>query len=180
MSDKEFIGPQALLRDSFSLAAAIHASAFVPEVLLVIWRGGTPIGLVIHEYLLFRGIDTQHAAVKAQSYSGIGERREPRIDYLEPVIAGLSPGSRVLVVDDIFDSGNTIRKICSLLRERQLDVRVATLYYKEASNETDIVPDYFLRKTDRWIVFPHEVMDLTPEELKTKDPFIHRLLCEGV
>lgn len=176
MSDKEYVGPEALLRGAFLLAAKIFQSGFRPDVLLVVWRGGTPIGIVIHEFLLYKGIETYHAALKAESYTGIEQQVEPRIEHLESVMQFVTPESRVLLIDDIFDTGRTLAKVRSMLLERTREVRVATLYYKEAKNLTTIVPDYFLRKTSNWIVFPHELMDLTLDEVRQKDPFIHRLV----
>jgi hypothetical protein len=49
-------------------------------------------------------------------------------------------------------------------------------YYKPSRNTTTFAPDYYVRETDHWLVFPHELMDLTPDEIRTKDPFLHDLL----
>ena len=166
MSEKEYVGPLSLQHDAFHLAARIVASGYRPEVLLVLWRGGTPIGIIIHEFLLYKGIETYHAALTAASYTGIEQQVEPRIEHLESVLEFVKPGSRVLLVDDIFDTGRTIKKVKDLLRERTDQVKVATLYYKEHKNMTDIVPDFYLRKTEKWIVFPHELMDLTLDEVR--------------
>lgn len=176
MTEKEFVGPDALLRGAFLLAAKIFDSGFRPDVLLVVWRGGTPIGIAIHEFLRYKGIETYHAALKAESYTGIGQQVEPRIEHLDSMLPHVKADSRVLLVDDIFDTGRTLAKVKGLLAPRVRDVRIATLYYKESQNLTGIVPDFFLHKTDRWIVFPHELMDLTPDELRQKDPFLHQLI----
>jgi len=176
MSDKEFIGPEALWRDSFLLAARIFYSGFRPDVLLVIWRGGTPIGIIVHEFLQYKGITTYHAALKSESYTGIEQSGEPRIEHMDSVMEFIKPDSRVLLIDDIFDTGRTIEKVCELLRARTSAVKVATLFYKERQNRTGIVPDYYVHKTDKWIVFPHELMDLSLDEVRQKDPFVHSLV----
>ena len=175
MSVKEFIKPKELMRDSFALAKKIHDSAYRPEVLLVLWRGGTPVGVVIHEFLLYKGIETYHTAVKAESYRGMKKRTEPEIGYLKPVLDVLDKDNKVLLIDDIFDTGLTLKKVCGLLGERTRNIKIATLYYKESRNMTDITPDFFLRKTANWIVFPHELVDLTPEEIRTKGDYVHGL-----
>jgi len=95
---------------------------------------------------------------------------------MDAVLATIGDGSRILVVDDIFDTGNTIKEVLALLGRKTDDIKFATLYYKEGTNETDLEPDFYLRKTRRWIVFPHELMDLTPAEIKAKDEFVYRLL----
>ncbi len=176
MSAKKFIKADDLVHDAFSLAAQIHDSGFRPDVVLVIWRGGTPIGIVIHEYLKYKGVETYHGVVKAESYTGIEERIEPRIMHLEPLMADFDADSKILLIDDIFDSGCTIKKVREALKEQHSTVKVATLYYKEANNQTGIIPDFYLRKTDQWIVFPHELVGLNPEEIAEKDPFVAELL----
>lgn len=179
MIDKEFIQANDLVRDSFALAKQVYDSGFCPDVLLVLWRGGTPIGVVVHEFLLYKGIETYHTAVKAESYTGIARRIEPRIEHLDGVLGDIADGSRVLVVDDIFDSGCTVRKVCEMLRARTRHIKIATLYYKPGKNKTDIVPDFYLRETDRWIVFPHELMGLSLDEIRAKDNFVHALLDDS-
>lgn len=176
MADKVYVGPETLLRDSFRLAARIYDSGFRPDVLLAIWRGGTTIGLAIHEFLVYKGIHTYHTALKAESYVGIEQQVEPRIEHLDSILERVPRDGQVLLVDDIFDTGRTIRKVCELLRPRTSAVKVATLFYKEKKNLTTIVPDFYLHPTDSWIVFPHELVDLTPEEVRSKDPFLYRLL----
>jgi hypoxanthine phosphoribosyltransferase len=174
--EKLFVRADDLLRDSFELAAAIHKSGYRPEILLVLWRGGTPVGVAVHEFLLYKGIVTYHTAVKAMSYVGIDQRIEPRVEHLEPVLEDIRPGQRVLIIDDIFDTGCTVRHVRDRLRPRTSEIRVATLYYKPGNNRTDIVPDFYLRETNRWIVFPHELVDLTAEDIRTKDPRLVELL----
>ncbi|MBC8453453.1 hypoxanthine phosphoribosyltransferase [PVC group bacterium] len=176
MINKEFIQPADLVRESFALAKKIYDSDFLPDVLIVLWRGGTPVGIAIHEFLLYKGIDTYHTVVKAESYVGIEKKIEPRIEHFERVLDMLTADSKVLIVDDIFDSGQTMLKVINLLNEKTKQVKIATLYYKEEMNKTKIAPDFYQRKTDRWIVFPHELMGLTEEEIKAKDSIVADML----
>jgi len=176
MAEKAFIRADDLVRDSFSLAKQIFDSGYVPDVLLVLWRGGTPVGIVIHEFLLYKGINTYHTVLKAASYVGIGERAEPSIEYVDTLLERVTPESRVLVVDDIFDSGSTMKMVTELLTPSVAEIKIATLYYKPDANTTEITPDYYGRQTDRWIVFPHELMDLSPEEIRAKDNVVADLI----
>jgi len=57
-------------------------------------------------------------------------------------------------------------------------MKVACIYWKPEKNETDIVPDFYLLKTNEWIVFPHELENLTPEEIKEKSKEIYEILFE--
>jgi uncharacterized protein len=176
MTEKEYIRADDLVRDAFSLAHRIYESGYVPDVLLVLWRGGTPVGIVVHEFLLYKGIDTYHTVVKAVSYQGIGRRVAPQLESFDSVLGAIDDGAHVLVIDDIFDTGCTVREVYRRLTARTTNVKVATLYVKAGANQTEIVPDFHLRKTSKWIVFPHELMDLTREEIMQKDPFVHDLL----
>jgi hypoxanthine phosphoribosyltransferase len=176
--DKLFLRADDQVRDSFLLARRIYDSGFIPDALVVLWRGGTPIGVVIHEFLEYKGISTYHTAIKVETYLGIGERSEPRLENIERLIDHLSPDSRLLIVDDIFDSGMTMKKVVTELSPHVKEIRIATLYFKEESNTTDLVPDYYQRKTESWIVFPHELVGLTQAEIQAKDSFLAELLAE--
>ena len=49
-------------------------------------------------------------------------------------------------------------------------VRIATVYYKPARNRSALVPDYYVRALDDWLVFPHELVGLTREEILEHKP----------
>ena len=52
------------------------------------------------------------------------------------------------------------------------DIRIAAPWFKPSRNETDLIPDYFLHETADWLVFPHELDALTPEEMRERRPEI--------
>ena len=56
------------------------------------------------------------------------------------------------------------------------DIRVAVPWYKPTRNETELTPDYYLRETSEWLVFPHELDALTPEELLEARPALHAII----
>jgi hypoxanthine phosphoribosyltransferase len=176
MIPKLFVTGNELVLDSFRLAKKIIESGWTPDVLIALWRGGTPIAMGVHEYLLYHGIKPYHMVIKCQSYTGIGQRQPVVIEHAGPVLDEIKMSQRVLVVDDILDSGNTARHVLATLRERAEDVRLATLYWKPNESAKDIRPDYFVHKTDRWIVFPHELEGLTPEEISHKNPALHEMM----
>jgi hypoxanthine phosphoribosyltransferase len=176
MADKIYLSANELMLDSFRLGLQVLESGWRPDVLIALWRGGTPVGVAVHELLLYRGIPTAHMAVKCQSYSGLGRRGEVVFENTEALLAQIQPAHRVLVVDDIFDSGSTARAALQLLEPRAAEVRLATLYWKPNANVTDLRPHYHVRETDAWIVFPHELEGLTAEEIRQKDPALAELL----
>lgn len=171
--DKIFITATGLLQDSFRLAAKIHRSGFAPDFIVGIWRGGTPVGIAIQEYFEFIGIRTDHIAVRTSAFVGIGQRaRTIRVHGLHYIIEEANAGSSLLVVDDVFDSGHSIEALIGELAEKMRlnmpgKVRIATPWYKPGNNQTRIVPDYYIHETDKWIVFPHELVGLTRDEIET-------------
>merc|ERR1711935_863530 len=84
-------------------------------------------------------------------------------------------------IDDVFDSGNSVKAILetfrSMARKNTPEMRTACLYYKPTANQVDIVPNYWLHETEAWLVFPHELEGLTLEEIGQKwDPEIAEIV----
>jgi hypoxanthine phosphoribosyltransferase len=169
--DKIFVTASGLLQDSFRLAAEIYRSGFRPDFIVGIWRGGTPVGIAIQEYFEFRGVDTDHIAVRTSHYTGIDQRSESiRVHGLHYLIEEANAAHSVLIVDDVFDSGRSLEAlITELSKKMRLNtpnaIRIATPWYKPSKNRTQLKPEYYLHETDQWIVFPHELDGLAYEEI---------------
>lgn len=170
-----FVSPRSLFQDSFRLAAKIYRSGFRPDWILVLWRGGAPIGMVVHEFLQVKRLPVRHAVLAAASYSGIGRRGRVRIEGGASILRRLPGRARVLIIDDILDSGATMAAVYRRVRRRTSHVKTATLYVKEDAGAT-FLPDYWVHRTRRWVVFPHEMAELSPSELRRKDPLLLALL----
>ena len=182
--DKTVISAQDLLEDSIELGIRILESGFQPTMIIAIWRGGTPVGMALQETLTYCGIESDHIAIRTSSYVGVDERGHVAVHGLNYIIKKICYDDRVLIVDDVFDTGNTIKAVIEELQTRARDnmaedVRVAVPWFKPSRNETDLIPDYYLRETDEWLVFPHELDALTPEELEAHRPdiaaIVHRI-----
>jgi len=65
--DKHYISAQSLIEDSWQLGTSILKSGFLPNFIVGIWRGGTPVGIAVQELLDFYGVHTDHISVKAGS-----------------------------------------------------------------------------------------------------------------
>jgi hypothetical protein len=180
--DKHFISANDLLRDSFLLARQVHESGFRPDFIIGVWRGGAPVGIAIQEYLEYVGVATDHIAIRTSSYYGIDRQdKTVRVHGLDYIVETVNAEDKVLLVDDVFDSGRSIQAIFDQLRQRTrrnmpATMMVATPWYKPARNLTSIVPDFFIHRTDDWLVFPHELVGLTPEEIEHGKPGISDLL----
>ena len=176
-TSKLYVSANSLLRDSFRLAAKIHASGWQPDMLVGLWRGGTPIAVAVHEFLRAKGLSPRHIAIKCSSYAAMTRLDSPvSFEYCREVLDSIAPGTRVLLVDDVFDSGRTMKACTERLKAIPADVRIATVFWKPGANLTDIRPDFHMHSTEDWIVFPHELEGLSDEEVRIKDPVVYALL----
>ncbi len=180
--DKRYITAQELLHDSFEMGARIYKSGFHPSFIVGIWRGGAPVGVAVQEILDYLGVKTDHIAIRTSSYYGIGQKNKTvQVHGLGYVISRSNWDDGLLIVDDVFDSGNSIKAVLDTLKRKMRrnlpkDIRVATPWFKPKNNETDIVPDYYLHETEKWLVFPHELDGLTREEILVNKPGMKELL----
>lgn len=185
MTEKLYIGAQELLEESFRLGARVLASGFRPSFIVAIWRGGVPIGMAVQEMLDYHGIQTDHIAIRTSSYSGIdGRAPTVRIHGTSYLVKNLQHHDRLLVVDDVFDTGYTIQALVDHLRQKLRrntpeQIRVAVPFYKPSRNRTELEPDYYLHETERWIKFPYSVEGLSLEEIAERRPEIHAILAEA-
>lgn len=167
--DKIYITANSLLTASYEMALNIYESGYRPDFIVGVWRGGTPIGIAVQEILCCLGVETDHIAIRTSSYIGIGERnKEVSVHGLGYIVQRIQPHQSVLIIDDVYDTGLSIQQIILDLHKRcgtaVPDIKVATPYFKPLNNKTTSKPDYFLYETDKWLVFPHEIMGLSIDE----------------
>lgn len=156
---------------------------FIPDVIYVPLRGGAVMGNIISEYYKLylknkRKRPVFYAAVIARSYQDTRQADRIMIDGWTYNPEYLRHGDRVLLVDDIFDSGRTLNFLVDILLEKGLprsDIKIAVHDYKERPyiRDTKLTqPDYYSRhhvieapENDFWIHYmSHELAGLTPEE----------------
>lgn len=99
---------------------------------------------------------------------------EPRVRVfgLNYLVNSLSAEDNLLLVDDVFDTGKTIEAVVEKLKQKMRrnfpeNYRIATVYWKPEKNKTKLKPDFYLHSKDKdcWLVFPHELEDLTDSEI---------------
>ena len=175
-SDKIFISADSLLRDSMELGLQVVRSGLRPTFLVGIWRGGAPIGIAVQEILEYNGIVCDHVSIRTSSYTGIDQQsRTVRVHAVDYLVSSLNAEDQLLLIDDVFDSGRSLEAVIAELRRRcrrnlPEQIRVATVYYKPARNRSSLTPDFYVRATDQWLVFPHEIHGLTREEILANKP----------
>jgi hypothetical protein len=180
---KEFIPYDVVRNNALKLAHRIHEQGFVPDVIYVSLRGGAYLGNVISEYFKFvrrSGRPVFYAAVVARSYTDIHEHDQVMVDGWTYDPDYLRSGDRVLLVDDIFDSGRTINHLVNVILEKGIprkDVKIAVHDYKIrtfADERLPIHPDFYCRKheisdpdDDSWVHYlSHELVGLTENEIE--------------
>jgi len=181
--EKEFLPYNQVRNNALKMAYRIHKSGFVPDVIYVSLRGGAYIGNIISEYFKVVRRNARpvfYAAVVARSYTDIRKQERVMVDGWTYNPDHLRHGDRVLLVDDIFDSGRTINHLVEIIMAKGIpreDIKVAVHDYKIRGFVFDnlpIHPDFHCRKLlvndpaeDRWIHYmSHELLGLTEEEIK--------------
>ena len=181
--EKLFIQSNNLLKDSFKLAWNVYQSGFEPNYIIGVWRGGAPIGIAVQEFLSYLGVKSDHVAIRTSYYSGIDEKRDKVQVYgLNYVIRQLESEDRLLIVDDVHDTGHSIQQIISDIKcackKNTPEIKVATPYFKPDKNLTDNIPDFYLHETNKWLVFPHELDGLSIKEIENIKPELKDLISQ--
>lgn len=181
MTSKIFISANELLDDAFELGNQVLDSGFRPDLVIGLWRGGSTVAIAIHELLSWSGIVVDHIPVRTQLYTGLDQRNSNvEIVGLEYIATRTDQFNRLLLVDDVFDTGTTMLSLAETLyglykQSEPPELRIATPWYKPQRNKTDQSPHYYLRTTDAWLVFPHELCGIDRGELLSHKPGIDKI-----
>ena len=134
-----------------NLARQVKDSDYSPQVIVGVSRGGWPPARIMSDLLE----NSNLANMKVEFYTNIGiTAKTPKIT--QPVTSQVT-GKRVLVVDDVADSGHSLRVASKHLRERGArEIKVLTIYMKPKSI---FKPDHFARETTKWVIFPWERLE---------------------
>lgn len=140
------------------LAEKIRENGFKPNVIVGVSRGGWPPARVLSDLM-----DNPNLAnVRAEFYLGVAETKgEPTLT--QPVSVTVA-GKKVLVVDEVADTGKSLKLVKEhLIEQGAREVKIATVYYKPWSVVT---PDYYEKETSCWIVFPWEIKETVRKIVK--------------
>ncbi|HDQ13716.1 MAG TPA: phosphoribosyltransferase [Sediminispirochaeta sp.] len=193
---KDFVEYDQVRNNSLKMACKIHKDGFVPDVIYVLLRGGAYIGNVLSEYFkIVRRAERPvfYAAVVARSYTDIHQRSKVMIDGWTYKPEYLRHGDKVLLVDDIYDSGRTMNYLAEVIMDHGIpreDLKIAVHDYKVFPNREDpeplIRPDYFCRRhviesprQNVWIHYKsHELVGLSKEEFEKNYSFTDKEFIE--
>jgi uncharacterized protein len=120
------------------------------DCLLGVSRGGLVLTRILSDLLDIRDVNI----IKCEYYSKLGiTNKKPRIGQVQSDLAG----KNILIVDDVADTGESLVEIKKFLEPKKPKrMKVATIYIKPWSK---VLPDYYVSKTDAWIVFPWELYE---------------------
>jgi hypoxanthine phosphoribosyltransferase len=180
---KEFLRFDVVRNNALKLACRIYADGFIPNVIYVSLRGGAYLGNVISEYfkIIHKGErPVYYAAVVARSYTDVAQADRIRIDGWTYSPEHLRVGDKVLLVDDIFDSGRTVNYLAQVILDKGIprkDLKVAVhdyKYFTDKQEQLPVQPDYWCRKHEvsvnddgYWIHYmSHELVGLSASELE--------------
>lgn len=188
MHGKRFVSETALLHDAYRLGVQIADSDFRPTFIVGLWRGGSTVGIAVQEALQYLGIATDHISIRTsyrgiESYSRMVENpdAEIRVHGTQYLLDTLDVDDALLIVDDVFGSGLTMKAVLERLdsrlkRNMPSDVRIAVPWYKPGHNRTDRVPDFHVNTTEDWLVMPYELSGLSHEEIAAGKPWMLPIL----
>jgi len=145
---------------SLKLASMSLQDGYMPDVIVGVLRGGYIVARIVADALGINDI----GVVEVKFYKGIGEQAERPV-ITQPLTTEIR-GRKVLIVDDVVDSGRTLEVVSEQVRLRgAAEVRTAALYYKPRSI---IKPDYLVVETEKWILFPWELGEFVRELMPAK------------
>ncbi len=121
------------------------------DALMAVTRGGlVPAGLIAEK------INQRNVMVAAvMFYTGEGETLDEPV-FLQFPSDALLNDKRILVIDDIWDSGRTAMSVRERIKGAGGEAEVAVLHYKPEQSVYEEEPDYYVVETDRWVVYPWE------------------------
>lgn len=129
------------------LARCVVDDGYRPDIVLCIARGGLPVGGAL-AYAL--GVKSCYL-VNVEYYTGVDARLDEPVVLPPALDLEAASDARVLIADDVADTGHTLKLVQDLCRERVDRARTAVLYEKSRSV---VECEYVWRRTDDWIVFP--------------------------
>jgi hypoxanthine phosphoribosyltransferase len=147
VSERETMNWADLGSGARALAEVIAADGYRPDFVLGIARGGLLVAGALGYALGIKNTFTMNV----EFYTGVDERLDvPMILPPVPDLVDFAE-TRVLIADDVADTGATLELVREFLADKVAEVRCAVLYEKPRST---VQCEYVWRRTDRWITFP--------------------------
>jgi uncharacterized protein len=135
--------------DELVMSLADRLSGMTFDVLLAITRGGlVPAGMLAYR------LGLRNILVAAVEYYDDHGQPGPHPTFFQFPADPLLRGQRVLIVDEVWDSGTTIAAVTDRVRQAGGIPTTAVIHYKPSHSRVPGVPDVYAVETDRWVVYP--------------------------
>ena len=149
--EREILSYEAFGHAVRDVAQLVVDDGYAPDLILSIARGGLGFGMGLGYALGVKNL----SVINVEFYTGVDERLEMPI-MLPPTPAAIDlSGARVLIADDVADTGLTLELVREFCADHVEEARVAVIYHKPRSV---IRPDYAWRSTEAWIEFPWSIL----------------------
>jgi len=196
---KEFISGDTIRDSASKLAHKMYLKDhFIPDIIYASLRGGAYMANVFSEYYKMvrireKGRPVFYAAVVARSYGYLRSQTNVMVDGWTYSPEHLRTGDKILLVDDIFDTGKTVNALAEIIMQKGIpreDLKIVVYDYKVPLYKLEepllIQPDYYCRKhvlnkaeDEQWIHYHcHEFLGLTSREIDEQfsDPEVRQIL----
>ena len=151
-SAREDLSWQSFGDASRELAQSIADDGFRPDLILAIARGGFFLAAALGYALSVKNLHV----INVEFYNGVGSTLDMPV-MLPPLPQAVDfSQKRVLIADDVADSGKTLELVHEFVRDHVAQSRTAVIYEKPQSS---IKCNYVWRRTDQWINFPWSSQD---------------------
>ena len=150
---------------------------FQPNLIVAISRGGFEPARLLCDKLKINRL----TSIQIQSYVSIGKLNDPKIIF--PISVNLE-GYRVLIVDDVSDTGQSIKIAKQHIQDKGADsIKTATLHIKPKSA---FIPDYYASNVTEWVIYPweiketiHEIIEKNQQKYSNNEIFKEKLIELG-
>ena len=146
----KFVTWEDIEKSCLSIYSQMCCDKYEPQSIVALLRGGVIPGRIFSDYF---NILLDFFALDVKLYDGIGVKRET--PTIKP-FAGDVQGKKILIIDDIWDSGVTMNAVLNYLGDE--DITTATLFWKETAQSE---PTYYSERAEEntWVVFPWETYE---------------------
>jgi hypothetical protein len=134
------------------------SNQYHPNAIIGLLRGGVIPARIFSDYF---NILLDFFALDVKLYNGVNKTREKPV--IGPFSLNAIKGRKILLLDDIYDSGRTMESVLEYLKGE--DITTATLLWKETAKKK---PDYYaqIAEENTWIIFPWEKHEFEKETSK--------------
>lgn len=154
IEDQSFIVPtwEEMGDLCFELSKQVIESGRKYDRIIALAKGGWTWARAISDYTNVPNV----ASIQYEFYADIGKtNRSPKLKQPLPISV---EDERLLILDDVADSGETLQAALEYLRKSNAhSIETAVFFYKKRSS---VLPEFYVQTTDAWVIFPHEVREM--------------------